>query len=336
MNPKIKAISSATPKTLWSNSEISKLTNADPEFIKAKVGVENRYFLNKDESGTDLSLEAVTKLIKSQGLQLDEIGLLVYVTQTPDFKIPQSSAILHNKLGLDSSCASFDVSLGCSGYVYGLSITKSLMQAQGINTAILVTCDPYSKIMDKHDKNTMTIFGDAATATLLSNDGILDIGIADMGTDGSFSSSLQINSAGGNYPVLGVHNDKPQITSEIDEVRLNMKGREVFNFVVKNVPVSIEKCLDKNECSLEEVEWFALHQGSKHMLDYMSKRVGIPEEKMRRNLHQYGNTVSSTVPMLLEDLLDEGSLKNNSKVLISGFGVGLSWATNILIYNNSN
>jgi len=331
MTPKIKSIATAVPEELWTNEKISELTGADPEFIKEKIGVEKRYFLKPEESGIDLSAKACRALFEKTNIDISKIGLLVFVTQTPDFKIPQSSSILHEALDLENSCAAFDISLGCSGYVYALSATKGMMLAQNIENAVLVTCDPYSKIMDQHDKNTMTIFGDAATATLISNDGTIDIGFADLGTDGGFASSLMINAGGACSPVLGIHNEEPKHHSNVEDTRINMKGREVFNFVVRNVPSSIEKCLTKNNTSIEEIDVFALHQGSKHMLDYMAKQVPIPDEKMLRNIHEYGNTVSSTVPMLLQPLIDHG--KTDIKVLVSGFGVGLSWATNILTFN---
>ena len=331
MTIKLQAVTSAVPDTLWTNRKIQELTGASPDFVEKKIGVESRFFLGDNETGVDLSLEAVSKLLDQCNIDKNAIELLVYITQTPDYRIPQNSALLHQRLKLPKSCASFDISLGCSGYVYGLSVTQGLMEIQGISNAILVTCDPYSKIMDKNDKNTMTVFGDAATASLLSNEGVFQIGKADMGTNGEFSSSLQIDHAGAKNPVLGVHRELPR-TSKVEEIRLNMKGREVFNFVVSNVPNSIQNCLNKNNLEMEDVTWFALHQGSKHMLDYMASRVGIPDEKMLRNLSKYGNTVSSTVPMLIEELLDNSSLIGGNKVIISGFGVGLSWATNVLTF----
>lgn len=332
MNPKIVAVRSAVPKESWSNEKIEKLTGAKAEFVREKVGVHNRFFLSQEETGVDLSEEAVNKLFIDKIVSQADVELLVFVTQTPDHKIPQSSAILQNRLNLPTSCAAFDVSLGCSGFVYALSVVRSMMLVEGLNTAILVTCDPYSKIMDRNDKTVMSVFGDAATATLLSVGRTgLSIGKADMGTDGSFSDCLKINKSGGKYPLLGVHAGAPESSFSKEDVRLNMIGRDVFNFVVKNVPKSIDECLAKNSLELTEIDYFALHQGSKHMLDYMAGRVGIPDEKMLRNLRLYGNTVSSTVPMLLETLMLEKKLsKPNVKVLVSGFGVGLSWATNVL------
>jgi 3-oxoacyl-[acyl-carrier-protein] synthase-3 len=333
MEPKIRSIYSALPNHLWTNAEIEALTGASQTFIETKIGVDKRYFLKKDESGVDLSLKAVENLFESESLNRKEVDLLVVVTQTPDYKIPQNSAILQHRLELSTGCACFDISLGCSGYVYALSIVRAFMLSEGLSNALLVTCDPYSKIMDKHDKNVMTLFGDAATVTHLSNDGFWSLGRADMGTDGSMHSALKIEHGGGKSPLLGVHASKVKNGGSVEDVRLNMIGRDVFNFVVKNVPISISRCLEKNNMTLDQVSYFALHQGSKHMLDYMASRVGIPEQKMLRNIHKYGNTVSSTVPLLLQDLMEnkEGRL-SSSTVLISGFGVGLSWATNILTY----
>lgn len=335
MSIKITEIGSAVPNELWSNSRIADLTGADIGFIESKVGVESRYFLAEDETALMLAKQAVDNLKAKLECDKLNVDLLVFVTQTPDHRLPHMSALLQADLEI-KDCAAFDISLGCSGYVYALSIVKGMMLVQGFENALLVTCDPYSKIMNASDKNTMTVFGDAATATLISNEEGqgFEIGLADMGTNGDYASSLIIKDCGGANPVLGIHNKTTKKDFETESAALYMNGREVFNFVLKNVPMSIANCLSKNDSVDEDVSWYALHQGSKHMLDYMCSRGGVPDAKVLRNISQYGNTVSSTVPMLLESLMTQSSIRAGEKVIISGFGVGLSWATNLLTYTN--
>jgi 3-oxoacyl-[acyl-carrier-protein] synthase III len=328
---RIKAISSAVPKTKLSAADVADLVGASAEFIEQKVGSSTRYVLGPDETGVALATQACHRLFERESMNGSGIGLLVCVTQTPDYRIPHNSALLQHALELPTSCAAFDINLGCSGYVYALSVCKGLMAAQNIASALLVTVDPYSKIMDIHDKNTMAVFGDAATATLMGNDSGAEIGNANLGTDGSQSMDLTVKAGGAAQPLFSIAHEQPvQFTKE--DAALHMYGRGIFNFVMKNVPGSIAACLEQNGETLESIDYFALHQGSRYMLEALAKNVGIPAEKMCYNIERYGNTVSSTVPMLLEDLRDQGKALPGTKVLVSGFGVGLSWATNIVYF----
>jgi 3-oxoacyl-[acyl-carrier-protein] synthase-3 len=328
---RVRAFSAAVPGTRWDAARIAGLTGADVGFIEAKVGAAGRYILDPGETGTDLSLRACLPLLEKHGLDPGQIELLVCVTQTPDYRIPHNSALLQHALGLPTSCAAFDIGLGCSGYVYALSVCQGFMRAQGVRNALLVTCDPYSKIMLAGDKNTMAVFGDAASATWLNPEQGAAIGRADFGTDGSGAASLRVEAGGAALPLLSVHDAAPRCY-DAEQTRLRMSGREVFNFVLSTVPGSIRRCLERNGLALDEIDVFALHQGSRYMLEALAKRAGIPGEKMPMNIDRYGNTVSSSIPMLLNDLQEEGRLGPGTRVLISGFGVGLSWGTNILVF----
>lgn len=329
---KLKAIRSAVPDTLWSAEKVSALIDAEPEFIMDKVGAKERYILGPDETGTDLSEKVCLRLFEETGLNPENVELLIVVTQTPDHGIPHNSALLQARLSLPTTCAAFDISLGCSGYVYALSICKGLMAAQNITNAVIVTCDPYSKIMDRHDRGTMAVFGDGATATWMSSEDGADIGIADMGTDGNFADHLIVKSGGAAAPLLSVHDDNV-VVPEKDDSRLHMYGRGIFNFVLSNVPISLNKTLELNNLTHEDIDYYALHQGSFFMLKSLAQRLKIPQEKMEYNIQEYGNTVSSSVPMLIDTIIESGRAKPGTKVMTSGFGVGLSWATNILTFN---
>jgi 3-oxoacyl-[acyl-carrier-protein] synthase-3 len=328
---KIKAIRSALPKTAMSAQTVADYIGADAEFVSKKVGAANRYMLGPDETGTDLSQQACDNLFRDTDLKPENVELLIVVTQTPDYAIPHNSALLQARLNLPTTCAAFDISLGCSGYVYAMSICKGLMAAQNITNAVLVTCDPYSKIMDKHDRGTMAVFGDAASASWLSADDGAEMGLANMGTDGSFAEHLIIKSGGAVNPVMSIHQDSPSEFDK-DDARLHMYGRGIFEFVMKNVPLSIQAALDINDVTRDDIDYFALHQGSLYMLNLLARRAKIPAEKLLYNIQDYGNTVSSSVPMLLETLIAEGKATPGTKVLVSGFGVGLSWATNVVSF----
>jgi 3-oxoacyl-[acyl-carrier-protein] synthase-3 len=324
----IEALAYAVPDLVQTTEELARITGADPDFIRDKVGLGQRHVLGVDETGTDLSARACHNLFDDHPELPEQVDLLVCVTQTPDRRLPQNSARLAAALDLPQHVASFDISLGCSGYPYGLAIAEGFLAATGRSNALLVTCDPYTRIIDPTDKATNCVFGDAATVTWLRRDGpggrIIS---SDFGTDGSAGNAITVPGGGAADPLVSVleHGNRP----DRDALRLHMNGRAVFNFVNSRVPKSIHACLDAADVPLDDVDWFALHQGSTYMLDAMTRRVGIPEEKVLKNMARFGNTVSSSVPLLLHDLQQAGDLKGR-KVLVSGFGVGLSWATSLI------
>ena len=328
---RLAAIASSVPATKLDAGQVAEMVGATAAFIETKVGSRERYVLGPDEGGVDLAAAACRRVFESSDFAAADTDMLLCVTQTPDYRIPHNSALLQHALELPTSCATFDISLGCSGYVYALSVAKGLMAVQGYRQGLIVTVDPYSKIMDASDKNTMAVFGDAASATLVREDTGASIGFADLGTDGTQAMDLTVPAGGAVNPLYSIHDDKP-VTFEKGDAALHMYGRGIFNFVMNNVPTSIETCLEKNELSLDDIDYFALHQGSYYMLNALAKQVGIPKEKMLYNIERFGNTVSSTVPMLLEDVISSGRAEAGTKVLVSGFGVGLSWATNIVYF----
>lgn len=317
----IKAIEYSVPKVCHSAADLAEVTGADEIFIRDKIGVHQRYVLGPDETGTSLSKSACEKLFEMSPELRDKVDLLVCVTQTPDRKLPQNSARICHALSLGHQVASFDISLGCSGYVYALSIVEGFLAATGMNNAVLVTCDPYSRIIEPTDKSTNCVFGDAATATWVTRDGpggkIL---ASDFGTDGASGDAITVRSGGAEVPMLSAPVDE---MAADESFRLHMNGRAVFNFVNAKVPESIEACLSKAQMGLGDIDWFALHQGSIYMLTAMAQRVGIPQDKLLKNMYRFGNTVSSSIPLLLYDLQQDNKLTNQT-VLISGFGVGLS------------
>lgn len=326
---KLRAIASALPGQRVTAEEVARLTGSDPEFVRNKVGAATRYFLGRDEGGVDLALAACRNLVARAPLDLQEVGLLVYVTQNPDFRLPHNSALLQHRLGLPRSCAAFDVNLGCSGYVYALSLVKSFMAGEGVENALLVTCDPYSRIMDHGDKATMPVFGDAASATWLSSRQGMSIGRADFGTDGSGADALIVRAGGALNPLCSIHDDAPRQFGK-SEACLHMNGRAVFEFVMREIPASIERCLQKNGLARSDISRFALHQGSRYMLEKLVAVAKLPLERVLFNIDAVGNTVSSTIPMLLEREMETAPGTPGRAILVSGFGVGLSWATNVV------
>jgi 3-oxoacyl-[acyl-carrier-protein] synthase III len=325
----IRNVAIALPAKRIANELISDWIGCDEDFIKNKIGTESRAFLGANESLIDLSRQACENLFQNNpDLSRDKIGLLIIVTQNPDYKIPHSSAILQNLLSLSVNTACFDINLGCSGYVYALSVAKAFMIAENIANGILVTCDPYSKVMGKTDYDTVSVFGDAATATWLSAEKGASIGFLDFGTDGSGANHLMIKAGGSAQPISSIWDEKQNMYN-VDDFHIKMNGRAIFNFMMKRIPGSVTSCLQKNGLSLSTVDYFFFHQASRYLIENLRQKMGLDENKVPIEMKDCANTVSSSIPIMLHRFMLRGVLTHKT-VLISGFGAGLSWATNII------
>jgi 3-oxoacyl-[acyl-carrier-protein] synthase-3 len=323
---RLRDIAFALPTKRIGSEIIAEWTGVDADFITQKIGVKTRAFLSAEETPLSLAKEACDALFsRNPQLAQDKVQLLIVVTQNPDFKLPHSSALVQNALGLDVNTACFDINLGCSGYVYALTVAKSFMVSEGITDGLIVTCDPYSRIMGKSDRDTVTVFGDAATATWLSSEAGGEIGRLDFGTDGGRARHLMVKAGGSSYPVAGIW-EQEQTACRPEDFRLRMSGQGIFNFAMERVPKSVLMCLEKNKLSIPDIDYFVFHQGSKFLLENLRKRLNLDPEKVPLNLENVGNTVSSSIPLLLSQMRDKGVL-GGKRVLISGFGVGLSWAS---------
>lgn len=297
----IKAIASYVPEGRRSNMDLAAQFELEEDFLRDKIGVIERAVKDADQDTSDLAFLALQKLIGDQRLDPESIQALVVVTQNPDRNIPHVSALVHGRAGLSESCAVFDVSLGCSGYVYGLSILKSFMQANGMTKGVLITADPYSKIIDETDRNTVLLFGDAATATLVSDAPILTLEAFSFGSRGAEWSAIRT-----------------------DDGTFVMDGRGVFNFAATTVPPDVRKLLDGAGMTPDQVDCFILHQGSRFIVKTIAARLKQPLSKFPMDIEHCGNTVSSSIPLILEKGLDDPAMVN---IVLSGFGVGLSWAS---------
>lgn len=257
------------------------------------------------EETSGLCCKAFADLQNKAPIRPEEIDCIIVCTQNPDGRgLPHTSASVHAALGLPDNCAAFDISLGCSGFVYGLSIIQCFMQGNGLRRGILFTADPYSKIIDQQDKNTSLLFGDAAAATLISDAPVWRTGKFIFGSRGQERNAIQVDPATG---------------------KLSINGRAVFTFSATVVPDNIRAMLAANELSLDEIDYFALHQGSRYIVDTIRKRLGVPEYKAPFIAADYGNTVSSSIPIILS-----AAGAGLRRIVIAGFGVGLSWASSVL------
>jgi 3-oxoacyl-[acyl-carrier-protein] synthase-3 len=302
----IKAIASYVPNQFINNIEQALTFEETEDFIKNKIGAIQLPRKEEHQDTSDLAVFAVNALLeKCPQLEKDKIEAIVVVTQNPDGEgLPHTSAILQNKLKLPVSVAAFDISLGCSGYVYGLFVLKGFLEASGLSNGILITADPYSKIVSSGDKVTSLLFGDAATATWLGRSPVWKLDAVKYGTDGAGAEFLKK-----------------------DKGNLNMNGRQVFNFAILQVAPSIKQLLDMENIKTTDIDLFCLHQGSAAIIDGIVKRFDDCPGKFIKDMSKTGNTVSSSIPLLLEKNAFHDDL---NRILISGFGVGFSWASAII------
>ncbi|MCD8101920.1 MAG: ketoacyl-ACP synthase III [Alistipes sp.] len=324
----IKAISYYLPEKVVTNTEIAELfPDWSAEKVASKIGVIERHISAPDETSLDMAEKAALSLIKRHDIDKDDIDFVLLCTQSPDYFLPTSACILQDRLGLPLTCGALDFNLGCSGYIYGLALAKGLLSSGTANNILLVTSETYSKFIHEKDKGNRTIFGDAATATLVSKSGYMEIMEFDLGTDGSGAENLIVKRGGmrnrnsaGNLQFDDAGN--PQ-----SEDHLYMNGSEIFNFTLEFIPKLVYKTLEKNNMEFDNIDLFVFHQVNKYMLEFLRKKLKIPHDKFVYHMEHVGNTVSSTIPIALAEL-DKSSLPRH--LLLAGFGVGLSWGGVIL------
>ncbi|MDU9389186.1 ketoacyl-ACP synthase III [Pseudomonas sp. zfem002] len=302
----IKSIASYVPAAGLDNYAQGAKFGKDEEFILGKIGSAFLPRKGDEQETSDLCVEAVNALFAANpALSRDAIDALIVVTQNGDAEgLPHTAAIVQDKLGLPTHVAAFDISLGCSGYVYGIYALKGFMEAAGLKNGLLVTADPYSKIVDPEDRNTVMLFGDAATATWMGEDPVWALGKSAFGTDGSGAPHLKVTD--------GV---------------FFMNGRQVFNFALLKVPAHLHELLEQSQLTADDIDAFCIHQGSAAIVDAVARRFEDKPEKFVKDMVETGNTVSSSIPLLLEKHALDTTWK---RVAISGFGVGLSWGSAIL------
>jgi 3-oxoacyl-[acyl-carrier-protein] synthase-3 len=298
----IKEIGIYIPEGKESNYEKKERFDLDNAFIMNTLGVESVSLKAASQETSDMCVEAYNNLSLRCGINRELIDCIVVVTQNPDGNgLPHTSAVVHEKLDLVPNCAAFDISLGCSGYVYGLSVISAFMQANNLKNGLLFTADPYSKIIDREDRTTVLLFGDAATCTYLTEKPTLSPSGYAFGTMGKEMESLICKKG-----------------------TLKMNGRAVFNFSATEVPSQITKLLSKYNRSIDEIDLFILHQASKFILNTIRTKLQLPENKVPIEFSSYGNTVSSSIPIVLQKYLHDVKIQH---FLLSGFGVGLSLAS---------
>ncbi len=335
MGAAIKAIEFYLPEQKISNEDLSdRFPDYDFDKFEKKVGIKNRYWVSEDQTALDMAIKACKKLFAR--IEREKIDYVIYCTQSPEYFLPTTACLLQEKLGLSKNIGAFDYNLGCSGYVYGVSLAKALIESGQSENILLVTSETYSKYLHPEDKSNRAIFGDGASASLISKDDHNGLKEFLFGTDGSGAEKLIIRNGAGKQPVdanacLLTYGTDNYYTDN----HLYMNGPEIFNFTAENIPDFTRRLLVKNKIEVGEVDYFVFHQANAFMLDFLRKRIKAEKNKFYIDLEDGGNTVSNTIPIALKRLSDKTEIKENTQIMIVGFGVGLSWAGGLIELNGN-
>ncbi|BDI21647.1 3-oxoacyl-ACP synthase III family protein [Herbiconiux sp. L3-i23] len=332
MAARIAAVSYHLPAATLSNADLAaEFPEWSVEKIGAKTGIVNRHVAADDEFASDLAVAAAQRLFDEHGIDPNSIDYVLLCTQSPDYYMPTTAVLVQERLGLRTSVGATDITLGCSGYVYALGLAKGLIESGQVRNVLVLTTDTYTRFVNPRDKSVRTLFGDGASASLVTDDGGADaLGSFVYGSDGSGGGQLVVPNGGlkGSeaYPAAS-----PEARGfESNGYDLYMDGPGIFNFTLEIVPKSVDAVLAKAGLQQDEVDLWVFHQANAFMLEHLRKKLGVPSEHFVVAMGESGNTVSSTIPIALVEAERAGQLTRGMKVMILGFGVGLSWAGAVL------
>lgn len=325
----IKGISCCVPSVIERNIDIQNQSIEDIQKFIDVTGVENRHVASDSVCTSDLCLKAADDLLKSLQWEKESINIIIFVSQTGDYLLPVTSAILQDKLGLSKNCIAFDIPLGCSGYVYGISVIVGMMKAFGLKRGIFLAGDTISKLVSKQDKSTYPLFGDAGSATAFEIDNDESGIYFDLGTDGSGYQSIIVPSGGARNVVEINSLNQIEFDSGIsrNQCQLALDGMDVFSFGISQAPKTVNKLLEAFSIDKDKIDYFIFHQANMMMNKMIAKKLKLPIEKVPYSLKNFGNTSSATIPLTIVTELADKLKQKDSSFIFCGFGVGLSWGT---------
>jgi len=331
----LRAIKSFLPETKLTNEQLAEqFGDWHASQILSKTGVAVRGVAGQDECASDLGVKAAQRLFESGACAPDEIDFLIFCTQSPDYFTPTTACVMQNALGLPTSCGAVDINQGCSGYIYGLALAKSLVEAGTARTVLLVTADTYMKFINRRDRSLLTLFGDGAAATLIrAVDSERElIGPFVLGSDGRGASQIMVKAGGlRRRPSAETAIEKEDSAGNWrSDENLFMDGADVFSFALRTVPPTLQQLLEKAGMKIEDIDFIVPHQANKFVLERLRAKLKFPAEKFWIDMEDSGNTVSSTIPIALEKALQQQRVKAGDHVALVGFGVGYSWGATMV------
>lgn len=317
---KVSGIAAAVPANAEHNQDLTILDDREKDNLITKVGIGARRVAPAGLCASDLCAAAATRLMQDAGCEPASIGILVFVTQTPDHLLPGNSMLAQQWLGLPSSTLLLDINQGCAGYVYGLATIAGMMQSCNIDTGLLLVGDTITRLLLPEDRTTVPIFSDAGSATLLQRTATTGNIFFNIGADGAGFNTIHVKKGGARHPLNG--NAEP--------MHLAMEGLDVLNYSLKNVVPNIEALLDYAACDISSIDHFIFHQANRILNENIVRKLGVPSAKVPETLSVLGNTSSATIPITIAGRLSDALMKGPEKILISGFGAGFSWGSALL------
>ena len=332
MGASIKAISYYLPDKILGNEELSSIfPEYSPEEIFRRSGVKERYISAPAELPSDLAVKAAEKFFTEHNIDRKEIDFIIFCALILDRQAPATACSLQNRLNLSQHIGAIDLPLGCSGYVYSLSLAKSLIYGGIAKKVLILAGDCITKTIHPQDHALRLLFGDAMTATLVEQDQDEKIGSFVFGSDGSGAESLIIKECNARENASTEWQELNKDANGMPYGRLYMEGMEVLSFTLKRVPEIVNGILEKEHLTMNDIDIFIFHQPGQFVLEKLRRKMSIPEEKFFVNIQNRGNTVSATIPIAIYDALKAGRIKKGDRILIAGFGIGLSWGATIII-----
>jgi len=329
----IEGISYYLPETILSNEDIVKeFPEWSVEKINSKIGIKNRHVAKENETASDLAVNAAEKLFEEHKIDRNTIDYLIFCSQSPDYFLPTTACVIQDRLNLPTSIAAIDMNLGCSGFIFGLSIAKGMILGGMANKVLLLTAETYTKHIHPKDKGNRTIFGDGAAATLISTEGIAEIGDFCFGTDGKGAENLIVKSGAFRQRELINDLEYDEFGNPKSSDHLYMNGSSILNFTLEIIPNLVSDVLKKNNLEIEDIDLHVYHQPNKYIANLQKRKLKIPEERYYCMFENVGNTVSSTIPIALCEALKDGSIKKGARTLSVAQGLGYSWGGMVLYF----
>ncbi len=330
----IKTIEYYLPEKAVANEDLQLLhPDWDMEKVASKSGVYARHIASTGETALDLAIKAVQKIFDAGSISKEAIQGIMFCTQSPDFIMPSNAFLIHKHFGFSHNVWAFDYNLACSGFIYGVTIARGMIETGMGKNILLITADTYSRYINPEDRSTSVLFGDGAAATIVAEMemGIIDVSLASAGSE---YESFYIPAGGCRLP-KNETTGQPRTNhsgNQTSAEEINMNGFGVWKFISRTVPIQIKELLQRNNLAIEDIQFFGFHQASKMTLDSLFKALGVPPEKWYMNMQNIGNTVSASIPIALHQATLSGKLKKGDLVVLSGFGVGLSWGSLLMRY----
>jgi 3-oxoacyl-[acyl-carrier-protein] synthase III len=332
-NVGITAMAASVPKTVIKNYEHDLyFPKEDVKGIVDKIGVVEKRFADENTCSSDLCFAAGEKLISDMNIDRNEIDLLLFISQTPDYRMPATSILLQHRLGLSNRTIALDINLGCSAFLYGLSVAYSMLENGNIRKALILDGETRSKVYSDKDRKTAFLFGDAGVAAIIERDEKFGQSYFSLNSDGSRADLIKVN-AGGYRTMSSCETLKEKVVDEYGNIRSDehgyMQGADVFNFVIREVPKDFNRLLEYSKTNISSIDYFVFHQANSYINGFLAKKLKLPEEKLPSTIHKYGNTSSVSIPLTIVSELKD-SLNSHKLLLLNGFGVGLSWGTALI------